>query len=180
MYFVRENPEIGRYIKTLGALGKIVDNVLDISKPALLCSSRVRPTLLGSFSTATGVSEKNIYAAFIHYCELDKQQGIPAKFHGFFTGVPPGYNPRDTLDGKIEFLKRNDKKFTMDQLDELMRILHTDNIVHLSPPKKHNTVEILKDMIHLYENGTSSSGSANGNRGIAGSPILDKNYRNYY
>ena len=162
MYFVRENPEIGRYIKTLGALGKIVDNVLDISKPALLCSSRVRPMILGSFGTATGVSEKNIYAAFIHYCELDKQQGIPSKFHGFFTGVPAGYNPRDTLDGKIEFLKRNDKKFTMSQLDELMRILQTENIVHLSPPKKHNTVEILKDMIHLYDND------------IASSPILDK------
>lgn len=169
MYFVRENPEIGRYIRTLGALGKIVDNVLDISKPALLCSSRVRPAPLSSFGNASGVSEKNIYAAFIHYCELDKQQGIPAKFHGFFTGVPPGYNPRDTLEGKIEFLKRNDKKFTMNQLDELMRILQTENIVHLEPPKKHNTVEILKDIIHLYEN--SSSGSASG---TLSQPILDK------
>lgn len=160
MYFAKENPEIGRYLKTLGALGKIVDNVLEISKPVLLCSSRVRPAPLSGIGVAAGVSEKNLYAAFIHYCELDKQQGIPTKFHGFLTGVPVGYNPKDTLEGKIEFLKRNDKKFTIQQLDELMRILHTENIVHMEPSKKHNTVEILKDMIHLYEGQKS--------------PILDK------
>jgi len=72
--------------------------------------------------------QDNIYAAFIHYCRLDKSGFIPPEFHAFFTEIPQGYNKRASLQEKIVFLKQQGKQFGQQDLTSLMTIIRKKNI----------------------------------------------------
>ena len=149
-YFIKENEEIGQYIRTIGAISKIVNMVMGVSKAPMLFDPRASTSIYPVISN--DFSEKNIYAAFIFYCGLDKGKGIPTVFHPFFTEIPIGYNKKWPLQEKVEFLKRADKKFGVLQLHELMRIVNKRNIVTLNEKPRYNAVEMIKDMLVLFEN----------------------------
>ena len=160
-YFIKENEEIGQYIRTIDAISKIVDMVLEVSKAPMLFDPRaatsIYPLITNDFT------EKNIYAAFIFYCGLDKDKGIPSIFHPFFTEIPVGYNKKWTLLEKVEYLKRADKRFSVLQLHELMNIINKRNIITPYEKPRYNAVEMIKDMLLLFENQES--------------PIIDEDLR---
>lgn len=149
-YFIQENEEIGQYLRTIGAISKITDIVTEISKSPMLFDPResafVYPTITSE------ITETNIYGAFIHYCGLDKGKGIPTIYHSFFAEIPIGYNSKWPLLEKVEFLKKMGKQFAKVQLYELMRIVNKRNIVTLYEKTKYNAIEILKDMLRVFEN----------------------------
>lgn len=148
-YFIKENEEIGQYIRTIDAITKIVNVVKEISKAPMIfdprSSSFIYPTV------STHFSEKNIYEAFIYYCGLNKGKGIQTEFHPFFTEIPAGYNKKWTIMEKIEFLKKSNKQFNEIQLYELMRIINKRNIIIPYETPKHNFVEIMKDILLFFE-----------------------------
>jgi hypothetical protein len=80
-YFINENSEILQFIKTTNALSTIVDMVLEISKAQLLYDPR--NSIMKYPPLSNDITESNIYAAFIHYCQLDKGHGISSIFHKF-------------------------------------------------------------------------------------------------
>lgn len=149
-YFIKENEEISRYLRTVTAVSKIINDVMQISKAQMLYDPRSSAIKYPKISNQ--LSENNIYGAFIHYCELNKGKGIPTIFHSFFTEIPAGYNPKATIIEKVELLKRSDKKFSEIQLYELMRIINKRNIVTLYEKPKYNPIEILKDLLLVFEN----------------------------
>ena len=151
VYFTKDNEELIHYARTADALSTIISHIIAISKPALLYDPR--DNHLKYPSMPTEISEQNVYAAIIYYCELDKGIGVPIRFHGFFTDIPGGYHAvsRGTIDEKIEFLKRHDKRFDMEQLTELMRIVNKENQVHIRTSAKYNVSEMLKDLMIAFD-----------------------------
>ena len=150
LYFSEEDPDILRGVRSIKALSHLLRTVIQISKPAILFDPRDRNLKYPAISTET--NETNIFATFIHYCELDKALGIPAKFHQFMTDIPVGYPAKATLEEKIEFLKRHDKRFTLAQFKELLQIVHKENIVYIEKPKPYNRAEVLKDLMLHFDN----------------------------
>jgi hypothetical protein len=165
LYFNEENSDVLRIVKAIKALSIFVKMTNDLSKPAILFDPRDRtlkyPPISGN------VTEANIYSAFIHYCQLDKGAGlsgvVPAKFHAFLTDVPVGYNPRASLEEKIDFLKRHDKRFSLAQFTELLQIVSKENIIELEKPAVYNRSEVLKDLMLHFDEHTS--------------PVIDKDLR---
>lgn len=151
VYFSKEKEEIMQYMRTVDALSTIVQHVVSISKPAILYDPR--DTQLKYPPMPSDISEQNIYAAIIFYCELDKGLGVPYRFHGFFTDIPGGYHTvsRGTIDEKIEFLKRHDKRFDSKQLLDLMCIVNKENRIVLKSSTKYNVSEILKDLLIVFD-----------------------------
>jgi hypothetical protein len=150
VYFIKENEEIGQYVRTIGAISKIVDMVTEVSKAPMLFDPRASASIYPVVSS--DFSESNIYAAFIYYCGLDKGKGIPTIFHPFFTEIPSGYNKKWPLLEKVEYLKKADKRFGVLQLNELMNIINKRNIITPYEKPRHNAVEMIKDMLVLFEN----------------------------
>jgi len=148
-YFIKENEEIGQYIRTIGAITKIVNVVKEISKAPMIFDPRASSFIYPTVSTH--FFEKNIYEAFIYYCGLNKGKGIPTIFHSFFTEIPSGYNKKWTMMEKIEFLKKSNKSFSENQLHELMHIINKRNIVTPYETPKYNAVEMIKDLFVLFE-----------------------------
>lgn len=162
IYFTEENSEIGRASKSAASLSILSRTLREVSKPAFLFDPRSRP--LSYPPIPADITEANIYAAFIHYCQLDRGTGVPAKFHSFFTDVPVGWPGKSaSLDEKIEFLKRHDKRFSPAQFAELLQIIHKENIVTLAEVPPYHRSEVLKDLILLYDNYES--------------PVIDKELR---
>jgi hypothetical protein len=161
LYFNEENPDILRLVRSIKALSIFVKMTNEISKPAILFDPRDRtlkyPPISGD------MTEANIYSAFIHYCQLDKGAGVPAKFHAFLTDIPVGYNARASLEEKIDFLKRNDKRFSLAQFTELLQIVSKENIVEIEKPVVYNRSEVLKDLMLHFDEHTS--------------PVIDKDLR---
>jgi len=149
-YFMKDNEEISHYLRTINAISKIVDITMKISVAPMLYDPRESAFKYPEISSH--ITEQNIYAAFIYYCGLDKGKSIQSVFHPFFTEIPSAYNPKWTLIEKMEFLKRADKKFGEVQLHELLRIVNKRNVISLYEKPKHNAIEILKDMLQLFDN----------------------------
>ena len=149
-YFAKENTDISQYLRTIHAISKIIDTTMKISVAPMLFDPRASAFKYPEISS--NITEKNVYAAFVYYCGLDKGKGIQSAFHPFFTEIPPTYNPKWTILEKMEFLKKVDKKFGEIQLHQLMRIINKRNIITLYEKPKYNAVEMLKDMLRLFEN----------------------------
>jgi hypothetical protein len=150
LYFSEEDADILIGIRSIKALSRLLRTAIQISKPAILFDPRDRNLKYPPISTET--NETNIFATFIHYCELDKGLGVPAKFHPFMTDIPVGYPAKATLEEKIEFLKRHDKRFTLAQFKELLQIVHKENIVYIENPKPYDRAEVLKDLMLHFDN----------------------------
>ena len=150
LYFSEEEPEIQRYVKSAQVLGNISNIISALSKPAFLYDPRGRPWEYPPVSQE--ITESIIYAAFIHYCQLDKGKGVPKKFHAFFTDVPTGYPEKASLEEKIMFLKQHNKRFSLAQFNELLYIIHRDQIIRLQTPEPYHRSHILKDLMNLFEN----------------------------
>ena len=147
LYFSEEDPNIERFAKSAKVLGSLSKMICILSKAAFLFDPRGRPWEYPPVSQE--ITETIIYAAFIHYCQLDKGV-VPKKFHAFFTDVPMEYPEKASLEEKIAFLKRHDKRFSLAQFKELLQIIHRDQIVVQEKATPYYRSEILKDLMSLF------------------------------
>ena len=156
-YFIEEDDMIRQYTKTVKSLALLINHTIDIAKPAILydrSKTGLKYSMIDSFSV-NSVFEQNIYAAFIHYCGLDKGLPIPVQFHSFFAEIPKGWNKGWSLLEKMEFLKKSDKKFSKEQLDHLMTMIANKNSVEIVKRDRVDMVKMMKDMINFFEQNDS-------------------------
>ena len=153
-YFMEEDATITQYLSIIETLAANLYNVNTISKAGLLYD----PTRTGvKINIAPmGVIDENIYAAFIHYCGLDRSDFIHPDFRRFFSEIPHEYNRKASIQEKMAILKREGKVFGPNQLDELMKMIHKNNIVSPYKSQKHSFVGILRDIIQNFENTNSN------------------------
>ena len=99
--------------------------------------------------------EENIYHAFITHCNIDKNLPIPNNLKNICTQFPDGYDTKASLEEKVEFLKRNGKRFTIGQLQQLMCAVRKENKIGVYEKKKINNLDGIKDLITSFENKNS-------------------------
>jgi hypothetical protein len=154
-YFIKENESITSYLKTATSIIKTIDYVNKLSKAGVLFDPR-RTGLRMVNQQQMEYDQDNIYAAFIHYCRLDKSGFIPPEFHAFFTEIPQGYNKRASLQEKIVFLKQQGKQFGQQDLTSLMTIIRKKNIFQKYKKPRHTFVGILRDIIEGFDRADST------------------------
>jgi len=154
IYFNQENPNIKLYLQ------RIVKNSKTLSDMRTLTNAR---QIYHDFSTiikypeiSQSFSEDNVYQAFIHYCNFDTDVPIPKKYQGICNSIPEGYNKKWNITEKVEFLKRNGKRFTISQLHQLLAIVNNNNIVSIDDKPTIDPVHGLKELIETLEMTNSS------------------------
>ena len=149
-YFIAEDPEIANYMKSMKSIIKSIDYVNKISKAELMFDPRRTGVRIVNQDNIE-YDQENIYAAFIHYCRLDKSGFIPTEFHPFFTEIPDGYNKRASLPEKIVLLKQQGKQLTNSDLNSLMTIIRKKNIIEKYKVPRYTFVGILRDIIENFD-----------------------------
>ena len=103
-----------------------------------------------------GQLEENIYAAVIHYCNFDKKLPIPDNLKKICQEKPDNYQSTWPLMDKMEFMKKNGKKYGIDSLQSLMTIIRQKNMVSVDNNEPISKVEILKELIENFDRSNSS------------------------
>lgn len=150
LYFNEEDPHISQFIISAAKLSKINRFARETVTPAFL----YHPIFTGvRFSAVSGNNLYDpalIYSAIIHYCNFDKNRPIPEKFKVICNEKPAKYNSNWTIYEKIEFLKSNSDQFNADHLQQLMTLVHNENIVTIDKPITFTKIDVMKEFIeHL-------------------------------
>ena len=153
VYFIEEDENIKVYLHSVLKLSLIIKDVKEISRASLL----YHPTFTGiKYPTIPiGHLEENIYAVFIHYCNFDRGLPIPENYRVICSEKPPGYQAIWTLQDKKEFLKKNGKNYTVDNLYQLMSYVNNKNLVHIMKPVEFTKLDVLKDIIEALDKSDS-------------------------
>ncbi len=109
--------------------GNVYNDIQQLVVPPLL-ASKIHKTKVVEANPPT-FSEKNIYAAYIHYCNLQNELPIPDDLTTICQEKLLGLDTM-CLEQAINVLEDNGKKQTSITLSQLMSIIAHRNIVHIS------------------------------------------------
>jgi hypothetical protein len=153
VYFIEEDENIKVYLHSMLKLSSIIKDVKEISKASLL----YHPNFTGiKYPTIPiGHLEENVYAAFIHYCNFDRGLPIPESYRVICNEKPAGYQVNWSLQDKKEFLKKNGKNYTVDNLYQLMSYVNNNNLVDIMKPVEFTKVDVMKDIIDILDKSDS-------------------------
>jgi hypothetical protein len=149
VYFMQEDESIRIHIQSAIKLSKMIENIRSISTAPLI----YHPEFTGIVYPSGKVRdvEKHIYIAIIHYCNFDRNLPIPEELLTICSEKPANYNLFWSLDEKIEFLKKNGKRYTMDSLHQLMRIVNQRNMVTLHGSQPFSRVDSMKNVVEALD-----------------------------
>jgi hypothetical protein len=153
-YFKNEDKSIDICIRGTRQIEKILKYVKNMTTADLL----YHPGKTGIQYPAVqlGHFEENTYLAVIHYCNFDRNLPIPSEFKIFCNEKPQGYLSNWSLEEKIEFLKKNGKRYTIDDLYQLMKIVNQKNVVSNKTHEPFTQVDILKDILEKLDMSNST------------------------
>jgi len=72
---------------------------------------------------------------------------VPEKLKSVCGELDDGYNKKANLEEKMDYLKRNGKRFTVNQLHNLMTIINRDNLIDLYQRDPFQQIDSFKDVI---------------------------------
>ena len=127
-YFMEENKELIVYIKMINEWGKTIEHVKQRSIAPFLFDPK-KSGITYTEEIYNEHFEKNIYLAFIRYCNLDNDFPIPDDLQGLIAEKMHDYPKKGSFIEKMDFLKQNGKRFTNKNLSHLMSIVNKRNIV---------------------------------------------------
>ena len=153
-YFAADEPLILNYMQSTKSCIALLKDVKELSKAAIL----YHPDFTGIVypPVPEGHLESNIYAAFIHYCNFDRNAPVPEDLRAICGEKPTEYNSLWSLEEKIDHLKRHGKRYTIDDLYNLMNVVEKRNTVVIHETPVTSEINILKDLLgHMdTESGT--------------------------
>lgn len=154
VYFNEENENIKIAINVVLKISAILKDIDTLSRPPLL----YHPDFTGiKYSNVTsGDIEELIYSTIIYYCNFDRDLPVPDNYKIVCSEKPSGYDSKSSMLNKIEFLKKNGKKFTENDFHKLMKLVFEKNMVSTDDIENINQVTIFKEIIANLERSSSS------------------------
>ena len=146
VYFNKEDENINICIKTVEQLSAIVNDIRLLTKAPSLYHAPFTGMQYPIISS--GDLEELIYSTVIHYCNFDRNLPVPDIYRSVCSERPNDYNPSWDITNKIEFLKRNGKKYTESDLHKLMKLVFNNNQIQIDIPEKISQVTIMKEIIN--------------------------------
>ena len=145
-YFQNKNDQLSFFLKNISQNEDFIRDIRKLSKATILYHNSNTRVLYPALPK--GQLEENVYAAFIHYGNYDRNMPVPSALEGLISEKPSVYDSDLNIDEKMVILKQNGKKYDMHNLLELMKIINTQNQMQLQYSSPHN---ILEDILVFFE-----------------------------
>lgn len=153
-YFENNAKEISVYVNMVKKWEEIIKQTTKRAVAAILFHPKRTGLQFENIELSNEHFEKNVYLAFMYYCNLNNQFPIPPEFRVLFPEKLEDYDPKASLMDKIDFLKQNGKKFNNNNLLQLMDIVNKNNIVDVSTnnDQKGNVIHPILDLFQYIHN----------------------------
>jgi len=148
-YFAAADPSISPLILRVAHFSKVLNQIKSVSTAPYLFhkeNTRIERPVIPS-----GIVEENLYRAFIDYCHFDTDVPIPEDLHILVREKVDGYPRKASISDKIEYLKRNGKRFSTNDFENLMEIIHRRNLIEVREPVAPQPLLMLRDVIDNLE-----------------------------
>jgi hypothetical protein len=153
-YFNEEDNNIGLYLRSTKGLIDLIDDVKSLSRASMfyhpLFTGIRHPTV------SSGYDDETIYTAIIKHCNFDRDLPVPNNLAVISSERPANYVRTWSILEKMEFLKKNGKRYTADDVKQMMSIIDRENIVHLSAPSTFTPLDTWKDVLQNFDTTNSS------------------------
>jgi len=162
-YFVNENSNIEMYNNVIFDLSELISNVKLLTNGKIMLSEintkRIFPILSNEFSVET------IYYGFIILGKFQSSVPLTDEIESICKGKPDYLKKVDTIEEKIEKLKRDGRNYTKEEFLRLFQLVSKNNIIKLSLSsnmsnmteikkllvKENMTNELLENILDEYE-----------------------------
>ena len=146
-YFKNKSPLISEFNNTAKLYSDMLYDVNEITKAPYFYSPldtrNIYPPL------PTGYSEETIYRAFIVYCKFNNNLPISPQLQRICMEKPSDFLSSASIKEKMDQLKSQGKMFDESSLLELMKVINSNNIVHISTENKVvSPVQKLRELLH--------------------------------
>lgn len=148
-YFSSKDNNINIYLKNIQQNIDFIADIKKLSKATMLFHNSNTRILYPELPK--GQLEENVYAAFIHYCNYDKDIPVPQAYTNMCGEKPKDYDKNMSLEEKVVFLKRNGKNYNMNNLLELMNIVNNENKVLIDYGKHEDIIENMNVFLEELE-----------------------------
>lgn len=154
LYFINEDENIRDNIKAAANMSLLLTNLRELSTASIFFHNEFTgikyPQIRGA------ITEENIYAAIIKYCNFDRNLPVPEKLKTLVTEKPLGYNVYWSIEEKIEYFKKNGKRFTVESLHQLMKLVAENNIVSINSKSTFTRAQAIIDILEAFNIENSS------------------------
>lgn len=149
-YFLMDDETLAPHIKMVESWSAILNDVKQLSKASILYNPKRTGIVYPPVPTEH--YDVNVYAAFIYYCNLDRDLPIPEEMRALMPEKMPEYDPKWIMAEKIEFFKKEGKRFSLGNLLQLMEIVNAQNVVEVDLSKvKGSAVAALSDFLEYLD-----------------------------
>jgi len=165
LYFSNAQPDIITFNNTVVKLSNILNDIRQMQKAGMFydpTDTKFKfPIISDEFS------EEVIYKAFIVFCKYGTSFPISEELRSVCMEKPENFNETASLDENIRMLKREGHNYSMESLNQLLKIVNSNNIVKLNVHKNAvNSIKVMRDVLDSMER-----------RDIASPP---KNFRKHF
>lgn len=144
-YFISEDDDIKNTIRVVSHLSNMIQDIKLLSRASLLYHLPFTGIIYPSIPA--GHLDENIFAAFIHYCNFDRNLPLPIEYTDVCSEKPANYKSYWSMSEKVEFLKKNGKGYTVGHLNQLMRLVNQQNLITVHQPVPFTKVDVIKDIV---------------------------------
>tara|TARA_E500000331_G_scaffold149039_1_gene145056 strand:+ start:14873 stop:20563 length:5691 start_codon:yes stop_codon:yes gene_type:complete len=109
---------------------EIIDVVNSIHKAKMLNIELLKKPVEFNMTNAKTISENNIYQAIMHYCKIGDNKNVKRySLRNVCKDIDIKFNSQDVLIDKIDKMKNEGYNFNLNNLNELMQIINSENKV---------------------------------------------------
>jgi len=158
-YFTDKDPIIEQTITASKAISDLLDEIKRYSKPSILFHNEftgIKRVIINEQTT-----EEHIYAYIIKHCNFDNELPVPDAYKIVSGEKPEDFPKQGSLNDKIEFLKRNGKKYGIGDLNHLTRIIRQSSVNDVDKVIYFTQVDVMYDILDSLDASDSECIDAN-------------------
>ena len=148
-YFIKDDVIIQSHIDAANHLSEIIMIAKRLAQPTTLYHPKFTGTVR-SVVTET-ITEDHVYSAFIHYCNFTNDIPIPDEYLSVCADKPSGFPTRAQLTDQVEFLKKNGKRYTQADLQNLMTLVRNNNRIQLPKGEMFSQLNVIYDLLDSFD-----------------------------
>lgn len=153
-YFEKEEPILSTHFHSVKQNELLLKQISSLSRGNFLYHKDFTGMIYPVVSS--GNMEENIYSFIIKHCLYDRDVPVPEKYKAICGEKPEGYSKTWSLSEKIEYLKRNGKRYNESDLKGLLNIVNEENIIYIESSEPYEMIDGFQDVLNYLEEKDSS------------------------